>query len=329
MIRRDIKKLFVPVAASVVLAACSGGGERNLSVSIPGVADGSELSVVTYDDSVVLAKGVFADGAVRLQVPADGDILTQLMVDGKRKGYYVTQKGDAVFSADAGVATGTPLNDEFHRMLQQMDSLDQYNDDEVFIPFMLDKYNANRDNAIGLFAVNYWMRLADADAIDSLLKTAPESIRASKRKDKSIAAAALRKKTAPGSKYVDFKGEQPDGRTVSLSEMIEPGKYVLVDFWASWCPYCIKELPDLKALAAKYPNLQIVGVAVRDSQEDTRNMVDKKQIGWSVMYNAGRVPYDIYGIGGIPHHMLLAPDGTIISRGESVARLDARLADLK
>ena len=329
MIIKDIKKIFVPVAAAAVLAACSGGGERNLTVSMPGVADGTELSVVTYDASVVLAKGVFADGAVTLQVPADGDVLTQLMVDGKNKGYYVTQTGDAAFSADDEAAVGTPLNDQLRRMLQQMDSLDQYNDDDVFIPFMLEKYNANRDNAIGLFAVNYWMRLADADAIDSLLKTAPESIRASKRKDKSVAAAALRKKTAPGSKYVDFKAQQPDGSTVALSDMIEPGKYVLVDFWASWCPYCIKEIPDLKALAAKYPQLQIIGVAVRDQQEDTRNMVEKKQIGWKVMYNAGRVPYDIYGIGGIPHHMLLAPDGTIISRGESVAKLDARLANLK
>lgn len=329
MIIKDIKKIFVPVAAAAVFAACSGGGERNLTVSLPGVADGTELSVVTYDDSVVLAKGVFADGAVTLQVPADGDVLTQLMVDGKNKGYYVTQPGDAAFSADDEAAGGTPLNDQLRRMLQQMDSLDQYNDDDVFIPFMLEKYNANRDNAIGLFAVNYWMRLADADAIDSLLKTAPESIRASKRKDKSVAAAALRKKTAPGSKYVDFKAQQPDGSTVALSDMIEPGKYILVDFWASWCPYCIKEIPDLKALAAKYPQLQIIGVAVRDQQDDTRNMVEKKQIGWKVMYNAGRVPYDIYGIGGIPHHMLLAPDGTIISRGESVAKLDARLANLK
>ena len=112
--------------------------------------------------------------------------------------------------------------------------------------------------------------------------------------------------------------------------MITPGKYVLVDFWASWCPYCIKELPQLKELNDKYASrgLQLIGVAVRDEEADTRAMVEKKQIPWAVMYNAKRIPYDIYGIAGIPHHILISPDGVIVSRGESAKQLDARLEKL-
>ncbi len=108
------------------------------------------------------------------------------------------------------------------------------------------------------------------------------------------------------------------------------GKYALIDFWASWCPYCIRELPDLKALRADYGDmLEIVGVAVRDLPEDTRAMVEKQEIVWPVLYNTERVPYDIYGFSGIPHHILVAPDGTIVSRGESAAQLRDRLAGIR
>ena len=46
---------------------------------------------------------------------------------------------------------------------------------------------------------------------------------------------------------------------------------------------------------------------------------------WPVVFNTERRAYDIYGFSGIPHHILLGPDGTIISRGESLRQIDARL----
>lgn len=82
-----------------------------------------------------------------------------------------------------------------------------------------------------------------------------------------------------------------------LSSYVKPGKYTLVDFWASWCPYCIKELPDMKQLYADYADkgFEIVGVAVRDKTDDTAAMVAKHELTWPVIYNTQRVPYDIYG----------------------------------
>ncbi len=69
-------------------------------------------------------------------------------------------------------------------------------------------------------------------------------------------------------------------------------------------------------------------MAVRDTTEDTKVMVKKRGIDWPVLYNTQKVPYDIYGFTGIPHLMLIGPDGTIISRGESPAQIDARLQGL-
>ncbi len=75
--------------------------------------------------------------------------------------------------------------------------------------------------------------------------------------------------------------------------------------------------------------VEIVGVAVRDIPEDTRAMVAKQDIPWPILYNTERRPYGIYGFSGIPHHMLISPDGVIISRGENVSQLRSRLEKIR
>lgn len=322
-------RLIIPALAAAFLAACS---QKPATVGIenPDLPDGTEVTVINYDDSTMMAKGMVSQGRVNLSVESERPVLTQIMANGKTLGYYITEPGDARLLAKADAAAGTPLNDRLALGIAQLDSVDNLDNLKLLTQFALEKYRENRDNPLGLYFINTWIRFADMPDIEKELQQAPAEIRDSKLKEKGLKAARLRARTAPGSKYVDFKALQPDGTEKSLSSFIEPGKYVILDFWASWCPYCIKELPDLKELAAKYADkgLQVVGVAVRDEQADTQAAVSKYLIPWKVMYNTARIPYDIYGIGGIPHHILLSPDGTIISRGESVKQLDERLVSL-
>ena len=78
----------------------------------------------------------------------------------------------------------------------------------------------------------------------------------------------------------------------------------------------------------KDKGVEIVGVAVRDTPEDTRDAVKKYGLEWPVVYNTGRTPYDIYGFSGIPHHILIGPDGKIISRGESIEAIRKTLESI-
>lgn len=117
--------------------------------------------------------------------------------------------------------------------------------------------------------------------------------------------------TEVGQKFVDF---EIDG--VKFSDFVGNGKYVLVDFWASWCGPCKREIPNIASVYEKYKgkDFNVLSVAVWDKPEDTAVAAKAHGVVWDQIVNAQKVPTDIYGIKGIPHIMLIGPDGTIIRR---------------
>ena len=132
--------------------------------------------------------------------------------------------------------------------------------------------------------------------------------------------------------FTDFTIENgnPDGSSVSFSDYVGNGKYVLVDFWASWCGPCIREFPVLKEVYQRYKGdkFELVGVAVWDKREDTIEAIQKYEMTWPVIFDAQQIPTDIYGISAIPQIILFGPDGTIIARDLRGDGIKAKLAEL-
>lgn len=188
-------------------------------------------------------------------------------------------------------------------------------------------YNANSESAIADEIGLEVIKFGTPEQVERIRGRLSSNTLEQEQVQKYLRYAEARARTAPGSQYVDFEGEDVNGNKIRLSDYVKPGKYTLIDFWAGWCPYCVRELPELAQLRKDFVDrdFDIVGVAVREEPAKTKNMVDKKGIDWPVIYNTERIPYDIYGFVGIPHHILVGPDGKIISRGESVEQIAARL----
>ncbi len=129
----------------------------------------------------------------------------------------------------------------------------------------------------------------------------------------------------PGKPFIDFSAKAIDGKDVMLSEYVGKGKYVLVDFWASWCGPCRKEAETiLKPLYEKYKNddrFMILGVATWDNHDQTVTALEKLKYPWEQIIDAGETPMRLYGFNAIPMIFLLDPNGVILNRelrGEAV-----------
>ena len=123
----------------------------------------------------------------------------------------------------------------------------------------------------------------------------------------------------PGEMFRDFTVVQdpanPATSTVKFSDYVGKGKYILVDFWASWCPPCRAEIPVVAKVYEKYAgeNFDVLSVAVSDKPEDTKKAAKELGIKWNSIINAQRIPGELYGIKYIPQIMLFGPDGKLIA----------------
>ena len=324
-------KSIISLAAAALLLMIGAGcrHEAELNLNLSDKFEGKEVELITFEDSTTVARAMIVNGKASMIMPDSLELpaLTLLTIDGRIRGYYVAEHGKALLTDSMRVASGTPLNRHFAQLMQSMDSVENLDDMDLYIKFAEQQYKTHRDSPFGNYFGLEVIKYADPEKVDSLLKTASPSLRDARRAQRFIHFSNLRKATAPGKPYADFAGEDASGKPIKISRYVTPGKYTIIDFWASWCPYCIKELPEMKEFYTdmKDKGVEIVGVAVRDSLEDTRAAVSKHGLEWPIVYNTGRLPYDIYGFSGIPHHILIGPDGKIISRGESIAAIRKRL----
>lgn len=141
--------------------------------------------------------------------------------------------------------------------------------------------------------------------------------------------------TEPGQAYVDFEQPTADGEQLSLKSVIEnpANKYVLLDFWASWCGPCMGEVPALKETYAAYHDkgFEIFGVSLDNNKERWTGAVESNGMNWihvSDLQGWQNAAAADYGVRSIPANFLIDAEGKIVATGLRGDELKAKVAEL-
>ncbi len=283
-------------------------------------------------DSVSLAKGFVQitkaevkDNHVRLegdiQEPAIASVNVFFTWQGKSQATsakVILEGGNIEIEGTpmGNVAGGTPLNDSIAKALEDVEELyEEGKDYSGVIPAYIQRHKDDISGAMMLSLdvtssiLGFEELMKAYESLDSKLQETPELMPLKLDLERA-------EPTMEGKMFRDFEATY-EGKTTHLSDYVGKGQYVLVDFWASWCGPCRREIPNLKKIYEQYKSdkFTVLGVATWDEPANTLKAIEEDGVTYPQILNAQKAGSDAYAIDGIPEIILFGPDGTILKRG--------------
>lgn len=308
--------------------------------TVKGLKEGTKLELQDeFQHYKVIATTSVKDGAFEFHPNISSPTHVYLYVTNKKQlRDFILEPGTILVEVDADNeddyrygAQGTPSNDTERRYRTLAD-----NGDYEAAGALMDSILSTEQT--GALALDFAYNICDstAQALDVLDRLTPEladlDFVTEFRED-----LTRRLNTEAGGMYVDMEYPDVDGNPISLSSVVNNpnNRYVLVDFWATWCSSCVAKIPALTALYAKYheKGLEVYGISVDVYPKEWKNYVKAKDLAWvNVCEGCGggkknsKVWYD-YSLSGIPTTVLIdCQTGIIIARDKKTDELDAMLA---
>lgn len=323
---------------------------QNISYRVEGKLDdpsfnGQTIYIMRYDDKFNIDSTQVINGKFAFQGKADNHGLYGVKA-GRKFAAFVMDSGIIKVNMDSLYhSSGTFKNDELTRGRAIADSIEKIKDGKLaelndttmlskeerrkkwqnyyrneYIPAIIGHYckliKKHPDDGVGEYAFRYLTMHNKTDAVREAYGTMGESLRSLNFVRTSMARYDALENTDIGKPFVDIAGKSVDGQDLCLSDYVGKGKYVLVDMWASWCGPCRGEMPNIAALYREYKEkgLVVLGMVVWDEPDKALKAMEDLHISWPQIMEIGEQADKKYGVNGIPHIILFAPDGTILAR---------------
>ena len=346
------------ISIFVLLLALTSCGQKPITLTINGTVtdaalNGQQVYLMDYNGYKGIDTAVVENSKFTFSVAQDTATLLRISLKRLYANLILDNGVVDVALTENSTISGTPLNDALTKIEEEiaplsakmMDIYRQQNsptaDKEKLGKQLTDlrantieihqkAFNSNIGNMLGVYSL--WKMIRGLSYEESTKKAAEMGVLAENFGPiKSvIAAKGAYENTKAGKMYVDFDAVNLDGSAAKLSDYVGKGNYVLVDFWASWCGPCVREMPNIKEVYENYNDkgLVVLGVNVWDKKEKQKSSIEKLGLDWNhIAIFEGTKATDAYGIDGIPHIILFAPDGKIVARGLHGDDMKAKVAE--
>ena len=353
------QRILFAIVVTLLLAACTGteftikGNSTDFingkSVYFVRVIDGKTIidSTVIKNNSFTFKGDAHKPHWAKLAVRASKDSL-----DGAINVEFIAEPGRIIIGdfdrkkTDRRTATGTPLNDRLTRFLVEDKvikddaalSLEQIHEKRYALISACVKENAA--HYLGAFLYERFdrylpkeMLLELCDTLSACNPTLYANLREETIKwfEDRARAEEQKKSESLGCDYKNLSGRMADATVVQLADVVAKNKFVLLEFWATWCAPCMGELPYLLDAYNKYKGkgFEIYAVSLDDDSDVWASTVKEKGLQWVNVLRENPEVCDKYGVRSIPSNFLIdCSNGKIVAVHLRDSELAQRLAEL-